>query len=198
MRPANGAEPMLLCVADVAGKGLPAALVMSNMQATLRALLGRTSDLPALAAEASALLFGSTAPEKYVTAALAALDPSSGAVTFLGAGHLDNLVVRRDGTIRRLSSTGPPLGLLPIELPFEQSKDALAHGDCLVLFSDGITDAQNDASEEFGEARLQDILSSVAGETPEVIIDRVFAAVDAFVEGAPQFDDMTILIAARH
>ena len=197
MRPANGAEPMLFCVADVAGKGLPAALVMSNMQATLRALLGRTSDLPALAAEASALLFGSTAPEKYVTAALAALDPATGAVIFLGAGHLDNLVVRHDGSMRRLSSTGPPLGLLPIDLPFEQSNDALAPGDCLVLFSDGITDAQNNDSEEFGEARLQDILGSAAGETPEAIIDRVFAAVDAFVEGAPQFDDMTILIAGR-
>lgn len=197
MQAGGGEGPVLFCVADVAGKGLPAALVMSNMQATLRALLGRTSDLPALAAEASALLFGSTPPEKYVTAALAALDPKSGAVTFLGAGHLDNVVVRRDGSIRRLSSTGPPLGLLPIDLPFQQFEDALAPGDLLVMFSDGITDAQNGADEEFGETRLQDILAGVADRAPEAIIDRVFAAVDAFVDGAPQFDDMTILIAAR-
>ena len=134
-----------------------------------------------------------------MTAALAALDPATGAVHVSSAPDISTIwSCVRDGTIRRLSSTGPPLGLLPIGLPFEQSKDALAHGDCLVLFSDGITDAQNDADEEFGEARLQDILAASPVEPPEVIIDRVFAAVDAFVEGAPQFDDMTILIAARH
>ena len=118
---ADGETRLLLCVADVAGKGLPASLVMSNMQATLRALLGDFRSLPALATHASDLLYNSTSPEKYVTAALAELSPETGAVRFVGAGHLDNVIVRFDGTVERLSSTGAPLGLLPAGLPYGQT-----------------------------------------------------------------------------
>ena len=94
-----GAERLLLCVADVSGKGLPAALLMSNMQATLRALLGRIPSLPLLAGHASDLLFAATSPEKYVTAALAELEPATGRLRFVGAGHLDNVILRADGSI---------------------------------------------------------------------------------------------------
>ena len=145
-------EPqVLLCVADVAGKGLPAALVMSTMQATLRALLGRIRPLPMLAGHASELLYATTAPEKYVTAAFAELVPTTGAVRFVGAGHLDNVIVRANGDIELLKSTGAPLGLLPPGMPYEETSHVLAPGDTLVLYSDGVTDAHNAAVEEFGE-----------------------------------------------
>ncbi len=193
----DGTPRLLLCVADVAGKGLPAALVMSNMQATLRALLERIPSLSALSGHASELLFAATAPEKYVTAALVTLDPATGACTFVGAGHLDNLIVRADGSLATLASTGPPLGLLPLGQPYGEARETLAPGDTLVLFSDGITDAQNTASEEFGDVRLGQVLAASAGGSPDAIIDRVFAAIDAFVGGAPQFDDMTILVCRR-
>jgi sigma-B regulation protein RsbU (phosphoserine phosphatase) len=97
---------LLLCVADVSGKGLLAALLMSNMQATLRALLGRTASLRVLAAHASDLLFAATSPEKYVTAALVQLAPATGAITFVGAGHLDNIILRASGQVVPLTSTG--------------------------------------------------------------------------------------------
>jgi sigma-B regulation protein RsbU (phosphoserine phosphatase) len=190
-------QRLLLCVADVAGKGLPASLVMANMQATLRALLGGFRSLPALAVTASDLLYASTSPEKYVTAALAELSPSTGNVRFVGAGHLDNVIVRADGSVDRLASTGPPLGLLPPGLPYEQLDGALQRGDVLVLFSDGVTDAQNGMDEEFGEARLLDALASAGGQPAEKVIDRIFGAIDAFAGGAPQFDDMTILVVRR-
>ena len=191
-------EPeVLLCVADVAGKGLPAALVMSNMQATLRALLGRVRPLPVLAAHASELLYATTAPEKYVTAAFAELVPSTGVVRFVGAGHLDNVVIRGRGAIELLKSTGPPLGLLPPGMPFEETTHVLEPGDTLVLYSDGVTDAHNAAVEEFGEARLHDLLRSLAGQPATVIVDRVLDALEAYVEDTPQFDDMTILVARR-
>jgi serine phosphatase RsbU (regulator of sigma subunit) len=194
---ADGDDRLLLCVADVAGKGLPASLVMSNMQATLRALLGGFRSLPALASHASDLLYNSTSPEKYVTAALAELSPATGAVRFVGAGHLDNVIVRLDGSVERLSSTGAPLGLLPAGLPYGQTDQALHPGDVLVLFSDGVTDAQDGTDGEFGEARLLDVMASAAGQSAENVIDRIFAAIDAFAGGAPQFDDMTILVARR-
>jgi serine phosphatase RsbU (regulator of sigma subunit) len=194
---ADGEERLLLCVADVSGKGLPASLVMSNMQATLRALVGGLRSLPALATHASDLLYNSTAPEKYVTMALAELSPATGAVRFVGAGHLDNVIVRLDGSVERLSSTGAPLGLLPTGLPYGQADQFLHPGDVLVLFSDGVTDAQNGADEEFGEARLLDVLASAAGQPSETVIDCIFEAIDYFAGGAPQFDDMTILVARR-
>ena len=132
-----------------------------------------------------------------MTAALAELSPETGAVRFVGAGHLDNVIVRLDGAIDRLSSTGAPLGLLPAGLPYGQADQVLLPGDVLVLFSDGVTDAQNGADEEFGEARLLDVLAAAAGQPAEVVIDRIFEAIDHYAEATPQFDDMTILVARR-
>jgi sigma-B regulation protein RsbU (phosphoserine phosphatase) len=170
---------------------------MSNMQATLRALLGRTASLPDLATLASDLLFAATSPEKYVTAALAELTPESGAVNFVGAGHLDNLILRPDGTAISLASTGTPLGLLPHGLPYLQTAHRLEPGDCLVLYSDGVTDAENEAGEEFGEARLLDVLRADAHRPAEALISDVLAAIDSFVGYAPQFDDITLLVVQR-
>ena len=188
---------MLLCVADVSGKGLPAALVMSNMQATLRALIGRTSSLAELAGQASELLFAATPPEKYVTAALVELAPASGALTFVGAGHLDNLVLRASGEAEALLSTGTPLGLFSTGAPYDQSTHQLDPGDALVLFSDGVTEAQNADGDEFGEARLFEVLRACPGRPGAEVIDRVFAAIDGFAAGAPQFDDITVVVARR-
>ena len=188
---------VLLCVADVSGKGLPAALVMSNMQATLRALLGRQTSLPELATDSSALLFASTAPEKYVTAALVGLDPASGAARFVGAGHVDTLILRASGEAVTLTSTGTPLGLLPPGIPFGETAQHLAPGDTLVLFSDGVPEAQNMFDEEFGEARLLDVLREARGGSAAAIIAAVITAIDEFVGGAPQFDDITLMVLRR-
>ena len=192
----NGGR-VLLCVADVAGKGLPAALVMSNMQATLRALLGGRASMPDLAGRAGELLYASTSPEKYVTAALAELDVATGAVRWVGAGHVDNVILRVGGEAVTLTSTGTPLGLLPPGLSYEETPHLLAPGDMLVLFSDGVTEAQDPAGEEFGEARLLAVLREAAGDGAHAMIDRVFAAIDGFAGHAPQFDDITLLVVRR-
>ena len=193
----SSADRLLLCVADVAGKGLPAALVMSNMQATLRALLGRVPSMAELAWQASDLLYASTSPEKYVTAALVDLQPSTGAMTWVGAGHLDNLILRAGGDAVSLVSTGTPLGLLPPMVPYGDAAHDLAPGDMLVLFSDGVTEAQSEQGEEFGEGRLLDVLRQSSSVALPELITRVFAAIDAFAGGAPQFDDITMLVVRR-
>lgn len=196
-RPDAAETPVLLCVADVAGKGLPAALVMANMQATLRALLGVAADLPALSQRASELLYASTSPEKYVTAALAELHPATGALRFVGAGHVDNLILRADGATETLSSTGMPLGLVPEVMPFGELSVALAPGDALVLFSDGVPEAQDPTGEEFGDERLLACLRGAASLPAGQMIDRVMAAIDGFCRGASQYDDITLLVARR-
>jgi sigma-B regulation protein RsbU (phosphoserine phosphatase) len=168
------------------------------MQATLRALLGREPSLPALAERASELLYGSTAPEKYVTAALVDLDPPTGAIRFVSAGHVDTLIIRASGEVVTLSSTGTPLGLMPPGLlPFAEQQLTLETGDTLVLFSDGVPEAQDRDDAEYGEARLIACVKDAGGQASAVIIDRIMASIDAFAGDAPQFDDITLLVVRR-
>lgn len=194
----NDSGRVLLCVADVSGKGLPASLLMSHMQATLRALLGRTESLQSLAGHASMLLHGSTAANKYVTAALLELTPSTGDATYVSAGHINSLHFTSDGHVAPLTSTGPPLGLLPIDGPFDAQSVRIESGACIVLCSDGVVDAQNEAGDEFGEDRLAAIVSAHLHESSAAIVDHVVTAIDQFAGTAPQFDDITILVIKRH
>lgn len=193
--PADGA--VLLCVADVSGKGLPASLLMSHTQATLRALLGRAGSLQELAGHANTLLHGCSAANKYVTAALLELTPASGRATYVSAGHICSLHVTRDGTLRRLDSTGPPLGLLPLDAPYASEAVTIEPGECIVLCSDGVTDAQNGVDEEFGDERLASIVVECRHQSASEMVSRVFAAIDDFAGAAPQFDDITLMIVKR-
>lgn len=183
----------LFCVADVSGKGLPASLLMSTMQATLRALLGRTASLSELAARANNLLHATTPGNKYVTAILAEFEPQTGCVTYVNAGHNGGVLLRGDGSHEWLKPTGTPIGLFP-GFSYDEEITRLAPGDLLALFSDGVPEAQNVAAEEFGEDRLIAYLCAARGETAAQIVADAFKVVDEFAGAAPQFDDITFLV----
>lgn len=186
----------LFCVADVSGKGLPASLLMSNMQATLRALLGRMDSLTELAAHTNELLYATTPSNKYVTAILAEFDPLSGRLRYVNAGHTDCLLLRASGEAIWLKATGTPLGLIP-GMPYEEESLELHPGDLLALYSDGVTEAQDMEENEFGEQRLAEFLRPIAREPVAGLVDRVFTEVDRFAGEAPQYDDITLLILQR-
>lgn len=190
---APGQVERLICVADVSGKGLPASLLMSNIQATLRALLGRIDKLPDLAAHTNELMYASTPSNKYVTAILLQLDPVTGRCLFVNAGHTDCLLLRADGEAVWLKATGTPLGLLP-GMPYEEQSFELQANDLVALFSDGVTEAQDEEENEYGEARLADFLRPVAHKSAAELVDRVFTELDRFAGAAPQYDDITLLI----
>ena len=195
--PAEGgaqAPDCLLCVADVSGKGLPAALLMSTIQATLRALHVRTRSLVDLVAETSELLFASTPGNKYATAILARLELGTGELTYVNAGHARCLLVRGDGQAEALEPCGPPIGLLP-GMGWEERRLTLGAGDTLALFSDGVTEAWNAAEEEFGEDRIVQVLRATTSGTAAECVDRLVAAIDAFAGSAAQHDDITLMIA---
>jgi phosphoserine phosphatase RsbU/P len=197
-----GLQTLLICVADVSGKGLPASLLMSNMQATLRALLGRIPSLTELASHTNALLYATTPSNKYVTAILVELDPATGKGCYVNAGHTDCLLLRSDGEAEWLKSTGTPLGLMPPDIlelaqPYEEQSFELHPGDLISLFSDGVTEAQNEDENEFGEARLAELLRPIAGQPSEVIVNRVYEEIDRFAGSAPQYDDITLFIIKR-
>lgn len=186
----------LFCVADVSGKGLPASLLMSNVQATLRALLGRVPSLAELAARTNELLYATTPSNKYVTAILVQFDPLTGSVRYVNAGHNGGLLLRQNGEAEWLKPTGTPLGLLA-GLPYEEATFRLDSGDLLALFSDGIPEAQDTAENEFGEARLLEHLRGICGQRAESIVTDIYRELDLFAGDAPQYDDITLFVIKR-
>lgn len=192
----------LICVADVSGKGLPASLLMSNMQATMRALLGRIPTLTELASHTNALLYATTPSNKYVTAILVEMDFNTGKGRYVNAGHTDCLLLRASGEVEWLKSTGTPLGLMDPNLvnlmtPYEERAFELRSGDLVALFSDGVTEAQDEDENEFGEQRTADFIRPIAHELADTIVDKVFAEIDRFAGNAPQYDDITLFVIKR-
>ncbi|QQS47771.1 MAG: SpoIIE family protein phosphatase [Acidobacteriota bacterium] len=183
----------LICVADVSGKGLPASLLMSNIQATLRALLGRIDSLTDLAALTNELLYASTPSNKYVTAILLDFDPQAGRARFVNAGHTDCLLLRDDGEAIWLKATGTPLGLLP-DMPYEERFVEFRPGDLIALFSDGVTEAQDEQENEYGDERIANFLRPLANEPARAIVNKVFEEIDRFAGTAPQYDDITLFV----
>jgi sigma-B regulation protein RsbU (phosphoserine phosphatase) len=193
----NGAQPAhLFCVADVSGKGLPASLLMSNVQATLRALLGHHTSLAELSARTSELLYATTPSNKYVTAIMAQVETATGSIRYVNAGHSGGLLLRAGGEYQWLKPTGTPIGLLP-GMPYDEESFQLERGDLLALFSDGIPEAQNDAEEEYGEARLLEYVRKVQDAPANQIVAGAFAEIDLFTHDVPQFDDITLLVIKR-
>ncbi len=193
----SGGRPYLLCVADVSGKGLPASLLMSNMQATLRALLGRFPSLVELAARTNELLHATSPSNKFVTAILVEIDPATGAGRYVNAGHNDCFLLRRDGErVEMLKSTGLPLGML-LGLPYEEKSFQFEPGDLLALYSDGVSEAYDEEENEWGEERLLACLRSVNQDTAPHVVAKVFQEIDLFAGAAPQHDDITLLILKR-
>lgn len=192
----GGTDACLFCVADVSGKGLAASLLMSTIQATLRALLGREASLAELASRANELLFATTPGSKYATAALVLAHPLTGECRYVSGGHTETLLLRADGERVWLGATGVPLGLFP-GMSWEEVSLALAPGDVLVLYSDGVSEAQTATYDEFGPERLADIVERERDQPAPAIIDAIVGAIDTFVEGAPQFDDITLMVIKR-
>ena len=191
-----GNRSFLLCVADVSGKGLPASLLMSNMQATLRALLGRTGTLAALAAETNELLHATTPSSKYVTAMLVELRLETGRLAYVNAGHEGGLLLRADDSYEWLQPTGTPIGMFA-GLPYEEASLQLAHGDLLALFSDGVPEARNMGEDEFGGERLLAHLRRARHKPAQEIVHEIFEEIDTFAGAAPQHDDITLLVVKR-
>lgn len=192
----NGEDACLFCVADVSGKGLAASLLMSTIQATLRALLGREASLAELANRTNELLFATTPGSKYATAALVLAHTGSGACRYVSGGHTETLLLRASGQRVWMGATGVPLGLFP-GMAWQELSFTLESGDVLVLYSDGVSEAQTDVFDEFGSDRLADIVERQRAQTAGQIIDAIVAAIDVFVEGAPQFDDITLMVVKR-
>lgn len=187
---------ILYVVADVAGKGIGSALLMSNIQATLRALLEHEPSLEAVAQEANRLLCASTPPNRYATAFLLLLDPNSGAADFVNCGHNNPLLLRASGTVELLDGSGLALGMLPFKTQ-KQASVQLNPGDVLAIYTDGVSEAMNLQDEEFGIERLGEVMQKLRDESAETLVEGIFQAIEYHVGDAPQHDDITLMVLKR-
>ncbi|MDR3699962.1 MAG: SpoIIE family protein phosphatase [Candidatus Sulfopaludibacter sp.] len=190
------AQPHLLCVVDISGKGIFASILMGNIQATLRALLHGDSQLGPLAGRTNDLLYASTPGNRYATAFLAFYEPVTGGFRWVNCGHCDGIILRAGGEVTRLACTGLALGQFPRQ-SYQEETCTLEPGDILAIYSDGVSEANDLAEEEFGTDRLIDAMRRYASENPAAIVDAVFRELDRFVGEAPQFDDITLMIVKR-
>ncbi len=183
-----------IAIGDVSGKGIPAALLMASLQASVRGQsLSRGNDVAGLMANVNRLVYDASPSNRYATFFYAQFEPTTRRLIYVNGGHNPPMVLR--GTeIIRLETGGPPVGLFrPAQ--YEQAEVQLNSGDLLVLFTDGISEAENPASDEWGEEALMASARGANGIAPTDAIDRIMRAADEFAAGAPQHDDMTLVVA---
>jgi CHASE2 domain-containing sensor protein len=182
-----------LAIADVSGKGVPAALLMSNLQAILRAECARGSDVTQVPSQANKQLMESMpGSSKFVTFFYGALDPAARRLSYSNAGHNPPLVVRTDGAIQELEAGGLLLGVFPFA-EYEQGTVDLGPGDVVVLFTDGVTEAESRRG-LYGDERLHELLRRVHRDSAREIADAICKDVAHFSHGLHQSDDVTVVV----
>jgi sigma-B regulation protein RsbU (phosphoserine phosphatase) len=185
---------MGLCIADVAGKGLPAAMLMSNLQAAVRGLASPILSPEGLCARLNSLVCHNTGSDRFITFFYAQLDGPARLLRYTNAGHNAPVLLHPDGSHHRLEAGGGVLGVFPHQT-FAAGAVHLAPGDRVIFFTDGVTEACDAAGEEFGEVRLLGVLQEHRAVTAHVLQDKILAAASEFSLGH-WHDDATLLVLA--
>ena len=186
-----GNSTAALCIGDVAGKGLPAALVMSNMQASVRGLAPRISSPAEMCRELNRLVLKNTRSERLTTFFYGILDSTRGVLRYCNAGHIPPFLVRENGSVQRLSEGGIVFGVSS-DRDYEEAEAAFGPNDRLVLLTDGITEAMNAQGEEFGDGRIIDLLRRNRNLAAADLQRELLQAVDLFAAEGLR-DDATLV-----
>ncbi|MCZ6703388.1 MAG: PP2C family protein-serine/threonine phosphatase, partial [Ignavibacteria bacterium] len=184
------------CLGDVSGKGMSAAMLMSNLQATLRAQILSGVNSTETITMANELLYQSTDSSKFVTLFLGIVNIESNEINYCNAGHNNPLRFDKNNQVKELDVGGLILGFQP-DSSYLEGSIPFHPDDTLVLYSDGITEAMDDKNEEFGEERLTGLIIKYKSEDIYKLIDRIIDEVNKFSDGTPQSDDMTLMIIKR-
>jgi sigma-B regulation protein RsbU (phosphoserine phosphatase) len=189
-----GPSRLGLCIADVVGKGIPAALLMSNLQAAVRAFATEAIQPGELCQQVNRILCGRIAEGRFISFLYCVIDTGDGTLTFSNAGHYLPIVVHADGSVSRLTEGGPVLGVFA-DAVYEQGRVPITSGDRIILFTDGVTEARNDQDEEYGEDRL--VAACVANRfcSAPALQARLAEEVAAFAGDHLQ-DDATLIVVA--
>ncbi len=180
-------------IADVSGKGVPAALLMARVQAIIQAQKGQGLHLESMLTRLNDFLVSSSSPDRFVTMFYGELDLETGLFQFCNAGHNYPFVISRDGEIKYLVEGGLILGAFP-NLNYVSSRIKISSNDVVVMYTDGLSEAMNSAEEEFGERRLVETVIRVRGESAQVICGTLIKNIRQFAAGAEEADDMTLVV----
>jgi hypothetical protein len=185
---------VVFAVADVAGKSIPAAMLMATFQASLKTLSTTQVALPELAADMNRYACtNSQGGLRFTTAFLAEYDPVRRIFDYINAGHNNPILRRASGQIERLSVGGLPFGIQP-EVSYASGNVTVAPGDWLIIFTDGLVEAVNARQEEYGETRVLAVLEAGKSGSPADLLKRLMAELDVFVGSTPQHDDVTCML----
>jgi serine phosphatase RsbU (regulator of sigma subunit)/pSer/pThr/pTyr-binding forkhead associated (FHA) protein len=187
---------LVVALGDVSGKGTSAALLMSSLHAAVHAQVASCRPITESIGAVNRYLADNTPANRFVTLFYAELDPLTGSLAFINAGHNPPIIAHEGGTMEQLAAGGLPLGIMP-EFDYREGRTQLRAGDVLVAYSDGVTETQNPQGEEFGTVRLQEVIAQNTTRTASGIRDKIEAALSAFAQGTPAVDDITLLIVKR-
>jgi serine phosphatase RsbU (regulator of sigma subunit) len=183
-------------IADVAGKGLPAALLMPAVRIALRSVVGHRDRPSEMVAEVNRILFENTEARSYATLWFAGLGLDSGELEYVNAGHLPGLLLDARGEPLWLHEGGPPVGLMA-ESRYQSHRAVLEPGGVLILYTDGVTEATNESGDEFGGARLASLAQEHRSGTAKAIASAIENGVNRFLDGRARTDDTTVIVIKR-
>ena len=195
-RPGSGLPggTYLIAIADVAGKSIPAAMLMATYQASLKTLAATPGTLTELASSMNNYACGNSQDgRRFTTTFLAEYDPASRRLNYVNAGHNPPMLLRKNGNIERLTEGGLPLGIVE-GAPYASDSTTIEAGDWLAIFTDGVTEAENTAAQEYGEGRLMAALVANTAVAPQVLLNGIMMDIDRFAAGMPQHDDITLML----
>jgi GAF domain-containing protein len=182
-----------IVIADVADKGVPAALFMALSRTNIRAAAFSRDKPVETLVRVNELLLSDSRSDLFVTVWYGVWDPATGEIVYASTGHNPPLLIRADGTCEELYARGIALNVIEV-ITIEEKRITLRPGDVMIAFTDGLTDALNDAGEEFGTHRIQAVSANHRGHTADDMRNAVVAAIDTFVGATAQFDDLTLLV----
>lgn len=187
-------DEWIIAIGDVSGKGTPAALLMANVQASLRTLVQFDLSPSEMTNRLNDLICRSTGADKFITFFWGLLEINTKKFSYVNAGHNPPIMLRADGLVERLDIGGIILGVFPTVRTYEMGTITLQKGDVLFMFTDGISEAMNAEGEEFTENRLEKIIKIVRSENSKVILEKIHDAILTHTKGCCQSDDITMIV----
>jgi serine phosphatase RsbU (regulator of sigma subunit) len=191
-----GSSRIAMVLGDVSGKGMPASLLMMGLQARVQVLIEEPKSLAEVMTRLNRITSANCPSNRFITFFFCILDGDTGELTFCNAGHNPPLIVRADGSYQHLQGGGPVLGILPF-IEYEEYHEQLAQGDALVIYSDGVTEANNPAGDEFEMEGLSAAVIPNRRLSAATIVSEINKALVAYTAGAPPSDDITVIVARR-
>lgn len=192
-----GNDKFALVMADVAGKGIAAALLVNTLNASLYAYLDNKTPLPEMADKLNKIIYNASPPDKFITYFITILDAKTGELDIVNAGHNPILLLREDGTLQKIEAGGVGLGMFDFGVPYTGEKQTIGKGERLFLYTDGIPEAMNETEDEYSDERMEEFFLNNKTKTAQEFVDKIVTDVKSFTGNAEQSDDITLLYLIR-